>query len=383
MTAVSEAGTTASVPTAVDQVTLTIENHVATVVIDRQHVLNAVDGGAQARLNEIWDQLEADPDVRAVVITGAGTRAFCVGADMSASAVDKTGLEYWAGLDPNGFGGLSLRTTLDIPVIARVNGYALGGGMEIVLGADIVIAADTARFGLTEPRVGRLALDGGIHQLVRRIPYTQAMGMLLTGRKAEATEMQSMGLVNEVVPADELDASVQRWVDQILACAPTSVRAVKQMVTQTAHLTATEARGLRLPALDPERVALVGVRSLDPGEQALVRDLGIAVYTISDLDRRGMESVITEALERVAGGAFVHVSIDLDVVDPEVAPGVGDPVRGGLSYREAHLALELVAEAGVMDALDIVEVNPIHDHENATAGVAVELAVSAFGGTIL
>ena len=141
--------------------------------------------------------------------------------------------------------------------------------------------------------------------------------------------------------------------------------------------------GLRLPAVDPERVAVVGVRSLDPGEQALVRDLGIAVYTISDLDRRGMESVITEALERVAGGPFVHVSVDLDVVDPEVAPGVGDPVRGGLSYREAHLALELVAEAGVMDALDIVEVNPIHDHENATAGVAVELAVSAFGGTIL
>ena len=141
--------------------------------------------------------------------------------------------------------------------------------------------------------------------------------------------------------------------------------------------------GLRLPAVDPERVAVVGVRSLDPGEQALVRELGVAIYTISDLDRRGMEPVLTEALERVGGGPFVHVSVDLDVVDPEVAPGVGDPVRGGLSYREAHLALELVAEAGVMDALDIVEVNPIHDHENTTAGVAVELAVSAFGGTIL
>jgi arginase len=141
--------------------------------------------------------------------------------------------------------------------------------------------------------------------------------------------------------------------------------------------------GLRLPAVEPERVAVVGVRSLDPGEQALVRELGVAIYTISDLDRRGMEPVLTEALERVGGGAFVHVSVDLDVVDPEVAPGVGDPVRGGLSYREAHLALELVAEAGVMDALDIVEVNPIHDHENTTAGVAVELAVSAFGGTIL
>ena len=141
--------------------------------------------------------------------------------------------------------------------------------------------------------------------------------------------------------------------------------------------------GLRLPALDPQRVALVGVRSLDPGEQALVRDLGIAVYTISDLDRRGMEPVINEALERVAGGSFVHVSVDLDVVDPEVAPGVGDPVRGGLSYREVHLALELVAEAGVLDALDLVEVNPIHDHENTTAGLAVELAASAFGVKIL
>ncbi|MGJ3189548.1 enoyl-CoA hydratase-related protein [Paenarthrobacter sp. FR1] len=240
---------TASVEERVDTVTLTIENHVATVVIDRQHVLNAVDATAQAKLNEIWDQLEGDSSVRAVVITGAGSRAFSVGADMSAPAVDKTGLEYWAGLDPNGFGGLSLRTTLDVPVIARVNGYALGGGMEMVLGADIVVAADTAKFGLTEPRVGRLALDGGIHQLVRRIPYTQAMGMLLTGRKADAAEMRSMGLVNEVVPAEELDAAVQRWVDQILVCAPTSVRTVKQMVTQTTHLTAKEARGLRLPAL--------------------------------------------------------------------------------------------------------------------------------------
>jgi crotonobetainyl-CoA hydratase len=241
--------TAVSEQTRVDEVTLTIENHVATVVIDRQHVLNAVDGATQARLNEIWDQLEQDPDIRAVVVTGAGTRAFCVGADMSASAVDKTGLQYWAELDPNGFGGLSLRTTLDVPVIARVNGYALGGGMEMVLGADIVIAAESAKFGLTEPRVGRLALDGGIHQLVRRIPYNQAMGLLLTGRKAGAAEMQSMGLVNEVVPDDELDAAVQRWVGQLLACAPSSVRAVKQMVVRTGHLTAREARGMRLPAL--------------------------------------------------------------------------------------------------------------------------------------
>jgi arginase len=143
------------------------------------------------------------------------------------------------------------------------------------------------------------------------------------------------------------------------------------------------ADGLRFPSVDPARVALVGVRSLDPGEQALVRELGIAVYTISDLDRRGVEPVIEEALERVGGGSFLHVSIDLDVVDPEFAPGVGDPVLGGLSYREAHLALELVAEAGVLDCLEIVEVNPIRDHENTTAKLAVGLAASALGVRIL
>jgi arginase len=143
------------------------------------------------------------------------------------------------------------------------------------------------------------------------------------------------------------------------------------------------ADGLRIPAVDPARVAIVGVRSLDPGEQALVRELGIAVYTISDLDRRGVEPVIEEALTRVSGGSFVHVSVDLDVVDPEFAPGVGDPVLGGLSYREAHLALELVAEAGVLDSLELVEVNPIRDHENTTAALAVGLAASALGVRIL
>jgi arginase len=138
-----------------------------------------------------------------------------------------------------------------------------------------------------------------------------------------------------------------------------------------------------LPALDPERVMLVGVRSLDEGERALVHETGIGVYTMTELDRRGVEAVVREALERVEGAAFVHVSLDMDVVDPDVAPGVGTPVRGGLSYREAHLAMELVAESGLLGSLEIVEVNPILDRENATAQLAVELAASAFGATIL
>jgi arginase len=141
--------------------------------------------------------------------------------------------------------------------------------------------------------------------------------------------------------------------------------------------------GLQLPALDPQHVALIGVRSLDPGEQAAVRELDIAVYTISDVDRRGVEPILREALDRVRGAPFLHVSVDLDVVDPEFAPGVGNPVRGGFSYREAHLAMELIAEAATLDSLEIVEVNPIRDHENTTAGLAVELAASALGARIL
>jgi arginase len=136
-----------------------------------------------------------------------------------------------------------------------------------------------------------------------------------------------------------------------------------------------------LPAVD--RVALVGVRSLDPGERELLAELDACVFTMSDLDRQGVEPAIREALEHVAGAGFVHVSLDMDVLDPDVAPGVGTPVRGGLSYREAHLALELVAEAGVLSSLEVVEVNPILDRENETAQLAVELVASALGARIL
>lgn len=233
----------------VDEVRLEVADHVARVTIDRQHVLNAVDDATLARFNEIWDQIEGDPGVRVVVLTGAGERSFCAGADMSVSGMGKNGLEYWAELDPNGFAGLSLRRTLDVPVIARVNGYALGGGMEIVLGCDLVIASETATFGLTEPRVGRLPLDGGIVQLVRRVTHTRAMSVLLTGRRLPASALQEMGVVNEVVPAVDLDSTVQRWVDDVLACAPTSLRAIKQMVNRTEHLGARDARAVQLPAL--------------------------------------------------------------------------------------------------------------------------------------
>jgi arginase len=127
----------------------------------------------------------------------------------------------------------------------------------------------------------------------------------------------------------------------------------------------------------------VGLRSLDEGERRRIRDLGIRAYTMSDIDRIGIERAIRESLSHIAGPGFVHVSLDLDALDPDIAPGVGTPVQGGLSYREAHLALELVAESGLAGSFELVEVNPILDRENATALLTVELAASALGKTIL
>src|SRR6266508_2777842 len=138
-----------------------------------------------------------------------------------------------------------------------------------------------------------------------------------------------------------------------------------------------------LPSVDRRRVALVGTRSLDDGERELVGEQGIRVWTMSHIDQLGVERVMREALEHVSGPNFVHVSLDMDVLDPDVAPGVGTAVRGGLTYREAHLALELVADANVMSSLDVVEVNPVLDVANATATLAVDLVASALGAKIL
>jgi crotonobetainyl-CoA hydratase len=225
-----------------------VRDHVARVTIDRPEVLNAVDVATEHELQGIWAAVEADRDVRAVVLTGAGDRAFCAGADMKGGG-GSSGLEYWATPRPGGFGGIALRETLDVPVIARVNGHAMGGGFEMVLGCDIVVAAEEAGFALPEARVGRLPLDGGMTLLQRQVPFRQAMGILLTGRRIPAAEAFRMGLVNEVVPRADLDAAVDRWLAEILACAPLSVRAIKQVVRRTAHLTAAEAQAQRLPAL--------------------------------------------------------------------------------------------------------------------------------------
>ncbi len=230
---------------------LRIDSHVATVTIDRPEVLNAIDLVAEARLQAIWRELEASKEVRVIVLTGAGERAFCAGADMKtpSATAPLTGLDYWAAARPGGFGGIALRETLNLPVIARVNGFALGGGFEMVLGCDIVVACEEASFGLPEALVGRLPLDGGMTLLQRQIPFRKAMGMMLTGKRITAAEALALGLVNDVVPRAGLDAAVQKWVDDILACAPLSVQAIKQVVRSTAQMSPVQAQATRLPAL--------------------------------------------------------------------------------------------------------------------------------------
>jgi arginase len=138
------------------------------------------------------------------------------------------------------------------------------------------------------------------------------------------------------------------------------------------------------PKVDPANVALVGIRSLDSGEKKRLKETGVQVHTMSEIDRHGVHQVMKKAIARVTDGTdFVHVSFDLDAVDPAIAPGVGTPVKGGLDYREAHLIMEVIADSGVMTSMEVVEANPILDEGNASAEFGVELIQSAFGKKIL
>lgn len=224
-----------------------VQDSVARITIDRPERMNAVDGAGHKRLIEIWDEVETNEEIRCAVLTGSGDRAFCAGADMKDN-ISLTGVQYWEQFGTN-FGGISLRKSLSKPVIARVNGLALGGGLEMVLGCDIVIASENARFGLPEAKVGRVPLDGGMVALPRLIPRNIAVGMMLTGRLVQASEIEKYGLLNAVVPFDELDSETDKWVSGILDCAPLSVQAIKATVRQTSHLPMQEAYNTRLPEL--------------------------------------------------------------------------------------------------------------------------------------
>ncbi|HYM69042.1 MAG TPA: enoyl-CoA hydratase-related protein [bacterium] len=213
---------------------------VARVTIDRPEVRNALTRAAHDALERAWDRVRDDPEIRVAILTGTGTRAFCAGADMK-DAQEASGIEYLARALPLGAGGLSLRRDLLKPVIAAVNGFALGGGFELALACDLIVAAEHAEFGFPEPRVGRMAMDGGIAMLARQIPLKVAMGLLLTGRRIGAQAALAAGFVNEVVPGSELGAAADRWAADVVACAPLSVEATKQVALGALDLPASVA----------------------------------------------------------------------------------------------------------------------------------------------
>ena len=199
--------------------------HILEITINRPDVMNSLHPPSHREFDEVWSEFVNDEDLWVAIITGAGERAFSAGNDLKyqASGGDRK-------RSPNGFAGLTSRFDLDKPVIAAVNGFAMGGGFEIALACDLIIASENAIFALPEPRVGLTAGAGGMHRLPRMIPAKQAMGMILTGRRVPAKEGLSLGFVNEVVPQTDVVNAAKRWAAQILECSPMSVRASKQSV---------------------------------------------------------------------------------------------------------------------------------------------------------
>ena len=200
-------------------------DHITIVTIERPERMNALHPPGNAELGEVFDDFAADADAWVAIITGRGDRAFSAGNDLRYQAEGGERVPM-----PRGFAGLTSRFDLSKPVIAAVNGVAMGGGFEIALACDIIIASDNALFALPEPRVGLAALAGGLHRLPRQIGTKQALGMILTGRRVPAAEGQQLGFVNEVVPQAELLDAAKRWAGLICECAPLSIRASKDVV---------------------------------------------------------------------------------------------------------------------------------------------------------
>lgn len=221
------------------------DGHLTTITINRPEVMNAIHPPASAELSQAFDAFVADPDAWVAIVTGAGEKAFSAGNDLKFQAAGGK-IESPA----SGFGGVTSRFDNPKPVIAAVNGLALGGGFEIVLACDIVVASEKASFGLPEPKVGLAALAGGLHRLPRQIGMKPAMGMLLTGRRVEAREAHALGIVNEVVAPGELMAAARRWADAICECSPVSVRTTKRVVLEgLSHAPLHEAMHARYEAI--------------------------------------------------------------------------------------------------------------------------------------
>lgn len=263
-------------------------------------------------------------------------------------------------------------------------------GYRVVDGGNIAVAAPeeaSAAEAVQEMGGGRVRHLRAVVQACHRI-YETACGcgadefpIFLGGDHSIA--LGTVGALSRLAPTGLL------WVDAHADCnTPATSPSGNLHGMPLAHLV-----GLGLPELvdlghpgpkiDPQHVVLIGLRNVDAGERAHLRELGIRAYTMRDIDERGLAAIAREAIIHVAGLPRVHVSLDMDSLDPGFAPGVGTPVPGGLTYREAHLLMEMLAESRKVTSLDIVEINPILDDGNQTAELAVELAASLLGARIL
>jgi len=209
------------------------DGHLLVVTINRPEVYNACHPMANEELAAEFDRFAADPELWVAIITGAGDKAFCTGNDLKYHAELRARTGERPQIPPQGFAGLTARFDLDKPVIAAVNGVAMGGGFEIALACDLIIASEQAVFALPEPRVGLAAGAGGLQRLPRMVPLKQALGMMLTGRRVGAAEGLQLGFVTAVVPHAQLMTEARRWAAMILECSPVSIRATKQGVMRS------------------------------------------------------------------------------------------------------------------------------------------------------
>lgn len=240
-----------------------VDERILVVTIDRQDVRNALDPKTSRQMAEVFEAFAADDDLWVGVLTGAGDKAFCAGMDLRVQASE--GLDLNA-FPPSGFGGLTHRTDLDKPVIAAVNGLALGGGFELALACDLVVADERARFGLPEARVGTAAAAGGLQRLPRQIGPKRAAELVLTGQPVDAATLHDWGVVNRVVPAGTVIDAALGLAREVLACAPLAVRTAKQVMADGLQTGLDEALRARPTHLE----ALFGTADFTEGARAFV-----------------------------------------------------------------------------------------------------------------
>ena len=220
-------------------ITTAREDKTFILTINRPDVMNAISPAASHEMAQALDEFEQDDDLWVAIITGAGNDAFCAGGDIGVMAEAKTEEDYQ--MPDSGYGGMTRRNGCYKPIIAAVNGMAYGGGFEVALACDIIVASENASFGLPEPKIGTAAVASGLHRLPRHIGLKQAMAMLLLAEIIDAQKALSLQLVNQVVPSEKLMDTARKLAKQITHCAPLAVRATKQCVVEGLEYAGVEA----------------------------------------------------------------------------------------------------------------------------------------------